>query len=101
MSAWKCGSGDVGVPALTFSRPPRIINITPVEIKGPKTTHIFQATMEMRYRLGGDTSPSKVGQGVEHVDYAVFEYCADVHNPRWRICARVFESDHYFKVHKK
>ncbi len=89
------------MPALVFNKPPRIINITPIEIKGPKTTHIFQATMEMRYRLGNSIGEGKEGQDADNVEYAVFEYCTDVHNPRWRICARVFESDHYFKVHKK
>lgn len=76
-----------------FSIKPRIISVSPAEIKGSTLVRIFQATLEMRYELP-EVPPSK--KKTEKVDYVVFEYCPDVYNPKWRICARVLESDHYF-----
>ena len=69
-------------------REPRIINIIPIELQTGSTIRIFQVTVEIEYRMSFESEPI--------VEYIVFEYCADIYKPTWRICGRVFPSDQYF-----
>jgi hypothetical protein len=73
---------------LEFTREPRIINIVPIELQVGSKIRIFQITVEIEYHKSLGSKPI--------VEYIVFEYCADIYNPTWRICGRVFPSDQYF-----
>lgn len=79
-----------GLPQVQM--PPKIISISPIELKAQSKIRIFQVNVKIIYLLKN----SKEELPKEITDYIVFEYCPDVFNPRWRICGRVKESNHYY-----
>jgi len=69
---------------------PKLVQIVPAELRAKETTRIFQVTLKVFYTMESHT-------GVQNrFDYAVFEYCPDVFDAKWRVCGRVKESAHYF-----
>jgi hypothetical protein len=77
----------------------KIIRIMPVDVQIDATSaksRIFQVTMALAYRT--TTDAAAISQLIE--ENVVFEYALNLHDAKWRIAGRVFESDKYLQSKK-
>jgi hypothetical protein len=81
---------NISLPSeVCLTDPPSLVSISPIEMQGASRVRIIQVIAMMCHQPIGDSPAIK--------EFVVFEYCPDIYNVRWRVCARVHESTRYFK----